>query len=141
MSLLVQVAKDPIGTKGARLTTTISLAGRKLVYLPHDHHIGVSQRIEDETLREALRERVTQLRPDSEKGGYIIRTSAEEGATDEEFQQDMAYLGRLWTEIENKVKHQGAPSVLYTELSLGERMLRDKVSAVTEKILVDNRDT
>lgn len=141
MSLLVQVAKDPIGTKGARLTTTISLAGRKLVYLPHDHHIGVSQRIEDETLREALRERVTLLRPESEKGGYIIRTSAEEGATDEEFQQDMAYLGRLWMEIENKVTHQGAPSVLYTELSLGQRMLRDKVSAVTEKILVDNRDT
>ena len=77
------------------------------------------------------------MRPESEKGGYIIRTSAEEGATDEEFQQDMAYLGRLWTEIENKVTHQGAPSVLYTELSLGQRMLRDKVSAVTEKILVD----
>ena len=73
-SLMVQVAKDPIGTKGARLTTTISLAGRKLVYLPGDSHIGVSQRIEDEARREELRAQVTRLRPEPEKGGYIIRT-------------------------------------------------------------------
>ncbi len=141
MSLLVQVAKDPIGTKGARLTTTISLAGRKLVYLPHDSHIGVSQRIEDETLREALRERVTQLRRPEEKGGYIIRTSAEEGATDDEFTDDMDYLGRLWAEIDDKSRHLPAPSLLYNELSLAQRMLRDKVTAVTEKIFVDNSET
>ncbi len=140
MSLLVQVAKDPIGTKGARLTTTISLAGRKLVYLPHDSHIGVSQRIEDETLREALRERVTQLRSASEKGGYIIRTSAEEGATDSEFTDDMGYLGRLWAEIDDKSRHLPAPSLLYDELSLAQRMLRDKVTAATETIFVDSRE-
>ena len=140
MSLLVQVAKDPIGTKGARLTTTISLAGRKLVYLPHDSHIGVSQRIEDETLREALRERVTQLRSAAEKGGYIIRTSAEEGATDSEFTDDMGYLGRLWAEIDDKSRHLPAPSLLYDELSLAQRMLRDKVTAATETIFVDSRE-
>ena len=141
MSLLVQVAKDPIGTKGARLTTTISLAGRKLVYLPHDKHIGVSQRIEDEALREALRERVSQLRSDGEHGGYIIRTSSEEGVSDEEFKDDMDYLGRLWAEIDDKAKHLAAPSVLYDELSLAQRMLRDKVSSATQAIYVDSEST
>ena len=76
-AIMVQVAKDPIGTKGARLTTTISLAGRKLVYLPKDNHIGVSQRIEDVALREELRAMMLELRPEVTKGGYIIRTSAE----------------------------------------------------------------
>lgn len=84
-SVMVQVSKDPIGTKGARLTTVVSLAGRKLVYLPGDNHIGVSQRIESEEQREALRAMMTALRPPEEKGGYIIRTSAEEGATEQEF--------------------------------------------------------
>ena len=137
-SLMVQVAKDPIGTKGARLTTTISLAGRKLVYLPRDPHIGVSQRIEDEAMREHLKELLTSIRPETEKGGYIIRTSAEEGATAEEFEQDMAYLGRLWKEIRASRDTKSAPSLLYQDLSLAQRVLRDMVHQTTDAIEVDD---
>lgn len=137
-SLMVQVAKDPIGTKGARLTTTISLAGRKLVYLPRDPHIGVSQRIEDEAMREHLKELLTSIRPETEKGGYIIRTSAEEGATAEEFEQDMAYLGRLWKEIRASRDTKPAPSLLYQDLSLAQRVLRDMVHQTTDAIEVDD---
>lgn len=137
-ALMVQVAKDPIGTKGARLTTTISLAGRKLVYLPRDPHIGVSQRIEDEAMREHLKELLTSIRPETEKGGYIIRTSAEEGATAEEFEQDMAYLGRLWKEIRASREAKPAPSLLYQDLSLAQRVLRDMVHQTTEAIEIDD---
>lgn len=137
-ALMVQVAKDPIGTKGARLTTTISLAGRKLVYLPRDPHIGVSQRIEDEAMREHLKELLTSVRPETEKGGYIIRTSAEEGATAEEFEQDMAYLGRLWKEIRASRETKPAPSLLYQDLSLAQRVLRDMVHQTTEAIEIDD---
>lgn len=137
-ALMVQVAKDPIGTKGARLTTTISLAGRKLVYLPRDPHIGVSQRIEDEAMREHLKELLTSIRPETEKGGYIIRTSAEEGATAEEFEQDMAYLGRLWKEIRASRETKPAPSLLYQDLSLAQRVLRDMVHQTTEAIEIDD---
>ena len=137
-TLMVQVAKDPIGTKGARLTTTISLAGRKLVYLPRDPHIGVSQRIEDEAMREHLKELLTSIRPETEKGGYIIRTSAEEGATAEEFEQDMAYLGRLWKEIRASRETKPAPSLLYQDLSLAQRVLRDMVHQTTEAIEIDD---
>lgn len=138
--LLVQVAKDPIGTKGARLTTTISLAGRKLVYLPQDPHIGVSQKIEDEARREALREQVTRLKKPEEKGGYIVRTCAEESATDEEFLEDMKYLGCLWQETSRKAGTSPAPSLLYEDLSLAKRVLRDMVQAETRRILVDSAE-
>lgn len=137
--LLVQVAKDPIGTKGARLTTSISLAGRKLVYLPQDSHIGVSQKIEDEVRREALREQVTRLKNPEEKGGYIVRTCAEESATDEELLEDMKYLGFLWKETSRKAGVSPAPSLLYEDLSLAKRVLRDMVQAETRKIFVDSR--
>lgn len=137
--LLVQVAKDPIGTKGARLTTTISLAGRKLVYLPKDNHIGVSQRIEDEALRESLRAQVTRLRPAQEKGGYIVRTCAEEGATDQELLDDMTYLSRLWKQTEAAVLNSAPPALLYEDLSLSKRVLRDMVQGQTRSIYVDSR--
>ncbi len=119
--LLVQVAKDPIGTKGARLTTSISLAGRKLVYLPQDEHIGVSQKIEDEARRAALREQVLRLKKPDEKGGYIVRTCAEESATDEEMLEDIK-------------------SLLYEDLGLAKRVLRDMVQAETRRIYVDNKE-
>lgn len=137
-SLMVQVSKDPIGTKGARLTTTISLAGRKLVYLPKDPHIGVSQRIEDEERREVLRNQITALRPETEQGGYIVRTCAERSAEKEEFLRDMEYLGRLWREITEKSLHRAAPCLLYEDLSLAQRVLRDMVQTETDVILVDN---
>src|SRR3954464_10120138 len=97
-SLLVQVIKDPIGTKGARLSTQVSIAGRLLVYLPQDPHIGISQRIEDEAEREHLREKVHALIPPGETGGFIVRTVAE-AATDAELAADISYLRRLWHDI------------------------------------------
>ena len=93
--LLVQVAKDPIGTKGARLTTQISIAGRMLVYLPQDPHIGISQRIESENGRQLLRDKVRELLPPDEKGGFIIRTLAE-AADAGELSADIDYLRHLW---------------------------------------------
>ena len=90
-TLIVQVIKDPIGTKGARLSTQISIAGRMLVHLPQDPHIGISQRIENEVDREQLRERLQALLPAGEKGGFIIRTHAEE-STEEELAADVQYL-------------------------------------------------
>ncbi len=137
-SLMVQVSKDPIGTKGARLTTTISLAGRKLVYLPGDAHVGVSQRIEDEVRREELRSQVQRLRDANEKGGYIVRTSAERATEDAEFLRDMEYLGRLWKEITEKSQHRPAPCLLYEDLSLAQRVLRDMAQMETDVIFVDN---
>ena len=89
--MLVQVIKDPIGTKGARLSTQVSIAGRCLVFLPQESHIGISQRIEDEAERESLRERLQHLLPEEPKGGFIIRTMAET-ATDAEMQADIEYL-------------------------------------------------
>lgn len=137
--LLVQVSKDPIGTKGARLTTTISLAGHKLVYLPQDPHIGVSQRIEDEARRENLREQCTRLRPAEEKGGYIVRTCAEESASDVELIEDMRYLSALWKTIKAQTAKASAPSLLYEDLPLAKRVLRDLVQAETSHIYVDSR--
>jgi ribonuclease G len=93
--LTVQVIKDPIGTKGARLSTQISIAGRMLVYLPQDKHIGISQKIEKEAEREALRARLQSLLPPDEKGGYIVRTMAED-ASDADLAADIEYLRKTW---------------------------------------------
>src|SRR5260370_24703875 len=92
--LLVQVIKDPIGTKGARLSTQVSIAGRLLVYLPQESHIRISQRIEAEGGRQMLRERLKELLPADEKGGFIMRTLAE-AASDEELRADLDYLRQL----------------------------------------------
>src|SRR5512132_3110496 len=102
-SLLVQVIKDPIGTKGARLSTQVSLAGRLLVYLPQDSHIGISQRIEDEAERESLREKLQQLLPEGLGGGFIIRTLAET-ATEREMQNDINYLTKLWGDLNARAR-------------------------------------
>src|SRR6266536_380601 len=107
-SLLVQVIKDPIGTKGARLSTQVSLAGRLLVYLPQDSHIGISQRIEDEAERELLREKLTLLLPAGTTGGFIIRTMAET-ATEREMQNDIEYLTKLWGDTNSRARDVPAP--------------------------------
>ena len=98
-TLLVQVVKDPIGSKGARLSTQVSIAGRLLVYLPQDPHIGISQRIGDEAEREHLREKVLSLIPPGETGGFIVRTVAE-SAHDAELSADIEYLITLWKQIQ-----------------------------------------
>jgi len=137
--LMVQVVKDPIGTKGARLSTQISIAGRMLVHLPQDSHIGISQRIEDEAGRAQLLQRVKQLLPADEKGGYIIRTMAET-ATDAELANDLQYLRKLWQDLREKSLSAPAPSLLHHDLSLAQRVLRDFVNENTGRILIDSRE-
>lgn len=139
-SIVVQVIKDPIGSKGARLSMQISFAGRLLVYLPQDQHIGISQRIEDEAEREHLREKVHSLMPAGETGGFIVRTVAET-ATDEELTADIEYLIKLWRGILEKSKTAAAQALLYQDLDLTLRVLRDLVTSDTERIIVDSRDT
>lgn len=136
--VMVRVIKDPIGTKGARLSTQISIAGRMLVYLPQDAHIGISQKIEDETERESLRNRVQGMLPPDEIGGYIIRTMAEE-ASDAELQSDIDYLRKTWQNISDAARTQPAPCLLYQDLNLGQRVLRDFVHDKTASIQIDSR--
>jgi ribonuclease G len=139
-NLLVQVIKDPIGTKGARLSTQISIAGRLLVYLPQESHIGISQRIEDEVERLALREKLQQLLPPDERGGFIIRTMAET-APDRELTADIDYLRKLWRDIEDKAASAPALTLLYEDLNLSLRVLRDFVDDETARIAVDSHET
>ncbi len=138
-NMLVQVLKDPIGTKGARLSTQISIAGRLLVYLPQEKHIGISQRIENEAERESLRTRLQRLVPAEENGGFIVRTMAE-NASDEELASDIAYLRKTWAEIQHNARSASPPAVLYQDLNLGQRMLRDLVTRDTTRILIDSRE-
>ena len=138
-SRLVQVIKDPIGTKGARLSTQISIAGRLVVYLPQDPHIGISQRIEDETERQLLRDKLQHLLPPDETGGFIIRTVAET-ATDAEFRGDIDYLRKLWQDIRGRAFTSPAPTLLYQDLSLAQRVLRDIAGDGTGRIVVDSRE-
>ncbi len=138
-TILVQVLKDPIGTKGARLSTQLSIAGRLLVYLPQDKHIGISQRIEDEAERERLRQRLAGLLPADEAGGFIVRTQAST-ASDEELSADIAYLRKLWQEIQAGRLQSEPPAIQYRDLNLAERMLRDLVNGDTEKITIDSRE-
>jgi len=142
--ILAQVIKDPIGTKGARLSTQVSIAGRLLVYLPaatsHDNpHIGVSQRIEDESGRQALRERLRELVPAEEKGGFIVRTLAE-SAGEDELRADLAYLRQLWRAIGERAAAAAPPELLYQDLSLAQRVLRDMADAETARVVIDSRE-
>ncbi|HUQ25667.1 MAG TPA: ribonuclease G [Burkholderiales bacterium] len=143
-SVLAQVVKDPIGTKGARLSTQISIAGRLLVYLPHDPHIGISQKIGDEGGRQALRERLQQLIPADEKGGFIVRTLAE-SASEEELGADLEYLRNLWQAIRDRSLGGNAgasqPRLLHEDLSLAQRVLRDMVGGDTDRVMIDSRET
>jgi ribonuclease G len=140
-SLMVQVIKDPIGTKGARLSTQISLAGRLLVHLPQDSHIGISQRIEDEAERTLLKDTLTRLLPpDAPHGGFIIRTMAEK-STERELARDVDYLTKLWGDIQSRSATIKAGSLLHQDLTLAERVLRDFANEETQRVLVDSPDT
>ncbi|MBE9610563.1 ribonuclease G [Chitinilyticum piscinae] len=136
--VMVQVIKDPIGTKGARLSTQISIAGRFLVFLPQEHHIGISQRIENDEERDALRRRLEGLLP-ADHVGYIIRTSADH-ATDDELRSDIEYLNLIWADIRDKSHKLPAGSLLFQDLSLSLRVLRDMVSDETGEVLIDSRE-
>ncbi|SDV50055.1 ribonuclease G [Chitinasiproducens palmae] len=139
-ALMVQVTKDPIGTKGARLSTQISIAGRTLVYLPQEPHIGVSQKIESETEREAIRARLGAVLPPDEKGGYIVRTIAED-ASSEELANDVAYLRKAWATIQARAQRSPPATLLFRDLDLAQRALRDFAGEHTIRIQVDSRET
>ena len=136
-SLVVQVIKDAIGTKGARLSAQVSIAGRMLVFLPHDRHIGISQKIGSPELREQLRARMVRL-VGSEEGGFILRTNAEE-ATDDELADDIAYLRKTWAAIRERSQRQPPGSLLHQDLGLAERVLRDLTHEATQSLRIDSR--
>jgi ribonuclease G len=143
-TLMVQVLKDPIGTKGARLTSQISVAGRMLVFLPQDEHIGISQKIGSVEHREQLRERMQTLTQSISQedgrppGGYILRTNAEE-ATDDELRADILYLRKTWASVRDMSFKTPAGTLLYQELNLAQRVLRDLVNEHTQTIRIDSQ--
>jgi len=136
-SLTVQVIKDPIGTKGARLSTQISIAGRLLVFLPQDDHVGVSQKIASNQ-RDELRERLQTLTK-PEGGGFILRTNGEDAA-DGELADDIAYLRKAWARIRGAATRLPSPSLLHQDLNLLQRVLRDLAGDATQTIRVDSRE-
>jgi ribonuclease G len=140
-TLIVQVIKDPIGTKGARLSTQISIAGRLLVFLPQDDHIGISQKIGSHELREQLRTRMAvlaQLPADAgPPGGFILRTNAEE-ASDEELADDIAYLRKTWAAVRERGFKTAPGTLVHQDLSLAERVLRDLAHDGTQAIRIDS---
>jgi ribonuclease G len=135
--VLVQVSKESLGTKGARITSFISLPGRYLVYMPQASHTGVSRRIHDEEERERLRTIVRELNPPP--GGFIVRTNAE-GQGADELAPDVQFLGRLWTQIQEQYERAAAPSTLHEEGDLVFRVIRDTFSPDVEELLVDSRE-
>jgi ribonuclease G len=135
--VLVQVSKESLGTKGARVTSFISLPGRYLVYMPQAHHIGVSRRIRDERERERLRQIVRRLRPPA--GGFIVRTVAE-GRGEEEFASDIQFLMRLWEQTQRRHERAPAPAVLHEEMDLIFRVVRDLFSAEVDEFLIDSHE-
>ncbi|MGK5082338.1 Rne/Rng family ribonuclease [Bdellovibrionota bacterium FG-1] len=135
--VIVQVAKDPIATKGARLTCHISLPGRHLVCMPTIDHVGVSRRIERDDERRKLREYVERSRP---KGlGFIVRTASGRGQSEKRIKQDVEYLSRLWGEIREKASQVTAPALVYEDLNSVLRAIRDWVTEDIDKIVVDSR--
>lgn len=135
-SILVQVAKDPLGTKGARLTTHISLPGRFIVYLPTIRHLGISRRIENEGERDRLKELVQKINP---VGGLIVRTAGE-GATEENLRSDIEYLDRLSKEILKNYDKRKTPGQLHQEIDVELRALRDLMSEVVSAVWVDDSE-
>ncbi|MEO6032231.1 MAG: ribonuclease G [Burkholderiaceae bacterium] len=140
-TLTVQVIKDPIGTKGARLSAQISIAGRLLVFLPQDDHIGISQKIGSIELREQLRARMSVLAqvPDGSgpAGGFILRTNAEE-ASDAELADDIAYLRKTWARVREKSFKSPPGTLLHEDLNLVQRVLRDLAHDATQSIRIDS---
>jgi ribonuclease G len=143
-TLMVQVIKDPIGTKGARLSTQISVAGRLLVFLPQDDHLGISQKIGSPELRDQLRERMLRLIGEADNregrtrsGGFILRTNAED-ATDDELAADIAYLRKTWGAIREHGLKAAPGTLLYQELNLAQRVLRDLVNEQVASIRIDS---
>ncbi|MFZ9039014.1 MAG: ribonuclease G [Gammaproteobacteria bacterium] len=139
-TLLVQVLKDPMGTKGARLTTSISVPSRYLVYMPNSPVVGISVKIEDETERERLKTLLEQCRTENRTGGCIIRTAAE-GVDEVELKRDIAFLSKLWASLLETAESAAPGSMIHEDLPLSIRTLRDMVGADTTVVKVDSRET
>ncbi|MDR3608918.1 MAG: Rne/Rng family ribonuclease [Oligoflexia bacterium] len=135
--VIVQVAKDPIATKGARLTCHLSLPGRHLVCMPTIDHVGVSRRIERDDERRKLREYVERYRP--KNLGFIVRTASGRNNSEQRIKQDIEYLTRIWNEIREKVASVAAPALVYEDLNSVLRAIRDWVTDEIDKIVVDSR--
>ena len=138
--IVVQVVKDPIGSKGARLTTQLSIPSRYLVLLPQSRMVGVSARIEDETERARLKSLVCELAAPAGNPGYIVRTNAE-GQPAEALAEDIAYLSRAWALVEQQVQATRVGGCVYEDLSLPMRAVRDLMRRDVEKVKVDSRET
>jgi Rne/Rng family ribonuclease len=133
--VLIQIAKEPIAKKGARITSHIALPGRFLVFMPTVNHTGVSRKISSEEERQRLK-RIIQSERDNGGGGFIVRTAAA-GATDEELRADIRFLKNLWSEIKTRSESSKAPALIYHDLNVVERVLRDQVSSDFSVIWVD----
>ncbi len=136
--ILVQIAKEPIAKKGARITSHIALPGRFLVFMPTVTHIGVSRKIASEEERHRLKRILVHERGEA-SGGFIVRTAAE-GASEEELRADLRFLLHLWSEIKQRSDSSKSPALIYHDLSLIERILRDQVSSNFNSIWVDSQD-
>jgi len=136
--LLVQIVKDPLGTKGARLTTLISLPARYLVMLPFEMHVGVSAKIEDETERARLKEIMDRLAPELAPYWGVIARTAAEAATEEAIAQDMRFLVRLWKAIEENATTAKAGTMVHGDLPLSMRIMRDLLGTTVERVRVDS---
>jgi Rne/Rng family ribonuclease len=135
--VVVQASKDPIGTKGARLTSHISIPGRHLVFMPTVDHIGISRRISNEKERRRLREIVERLRPPG--AGFIVRTVAD-GVPQEKLESDIRFLIEVWNKVVRQNERRGGPGLLHPDLDLILRSTRDLFAADVEKLVVDDRD-
>ena len=138
--LTVQVMKDMLGTKGARLSTDLSIPSRYLVLMPYGNHIGVSQRIESEEERDRLRSMIERIQKEHNLPGSVIVRTAAEGIEESAIAQDMAYLAKLWEFIQRKQKSVVVPSLIFEELPLPQRVIRDLANENTTKIHIDSRE-
>jgi Rne/Rng family ribonuclease len=136
--IVIQIAKEPLGKKGARITSHVALPGRFLVYMPTVHHTGVSRKIISAENRSRLRRLVSEASVNY-PGGFIVRTAAG-GATDDEIRTDIDFLGKTWLEIKQRSEERKAPSLLHRDLDLVERMLRDYVSDDFNAIWIDTEE-
>ena len=136
--IVVQVIKDPLGTKGARLTTDITVAARYLVLMPNAEHAGISQRIEDPKERNRLKNIITPFC--SDEHGFIVRTAAE-GADEKELKHDAEFLRRVWKKVQERKQRKQMKTPIYQDLSLAFRVLRDFVGIELERIRIDSKLT
>ncbi len=137
--ILVQIAKEPIGRKGPRITSHVAFPGRYLVYMPTVSHVGVSRRIVSDEERRRLRGLIRELRRDFAKGGFIVRTVAENHSA-EELRRDMEYLTRLWNQVKRKGKQAAAPTLVYSESSLSQRVVRDYLSPDFRRVYIGDAE-